>query len=100
MRASQSLLAAVPLTPPLSPHTQAEASIPHELVGTTFTYLSRDGVHQTCTIHRSGFDADGQIFFVTFGTGVDVELSVNKANLLSLLARKIDADQVSSSSLF
>jgi hypothetical protein len=89
MRASQSLTATLPTRRPFL-HTQVEADIPHELVGTTFAYLSRDGVHQTCTVHRSGYDADGQVFFVTFGTGVDVEVSVGKANLLSLFARKTD----------
>jgi hypothetical protein len=97
MRASLSLLAPAPLMPLSALPPKVEADVPHELIGSSFSYLSRDGVHQTCTIHRSGHDADGQVFFVTFGTGVDIELSVSKANLMSLLERKIDADQVLSS---
>jgi hypothetical protein len=94
MRASLSLLAPAPLTPLSALPPEVEADLPHDLVGSTFSYLSRDGVRQTCTIHRSGHEADGQVFFVTFGTGVDIELSVSKANLMSLLERKIEDDQV------
>jgi hypothetical protein len=92
MCASRSLTATLP-TPFPSLQTQVEEHVPSELVGTTFAYLSRDGVYQTCTIHRSGHQTDGQVFYVTFGTGVDIELCVSKANLLSLLARKIDVNQ-------
>jgi hypothetical protein len=54
LRASGRLLAPAPPKPLV-----AQADVPHELVGTTFTYVSRDGVSQTCSIHRSGHDADG-----------------------------------------
>jgi hypothetical protein len=90
MRRSQCLLAPVPPLAELS--VKAEASVPRDFVGTTFTFLSRNGARQTCTIHRSGHDADGEIFFVNFGTGVDIEVSVSKAKLLLLLERKVDSD--------
>jgi hypothetical protein len=90
LRASGRVLAPAPPKPLV-----VQADVPHELVGATFTYVSRDGVSQTCSIHRSGHDADGQVFFVTFET-IEIEVNVSKTNLLSLLERKVDSDQVPS----